>query len=211
MTMSGPQQEPPLLDRSLLNEYEQRLHDQGAPVQDWLNPGASSKEMAAVLAPVGLQLPLEGRALWEWYDGATSAGQGLVFGNGNFFLPLADAVEQYVRERETAKDLAGDEAPPFDDPDFRWPPGWLPFSGDPGHPAVIDCAVSDGDPVPVRCIAWEDQPEEYGLVEARSLGELINYFITAIDCGAWRWNATRELWDTEHELLAPDLRVHPML
>jgi cell wall assembly regulator SMI1 len=211
MTDEGGPQEPPLLDRSLLNEYEQRLHEQGTPVQEWLNSGASSAEMAAALAPVGLQLPLEGRVLWGWHDGATSAGQGLVFGNGKFFLPLADMVEQYGRERETARGLVDDEAPPFDDPDFRWQPGWLPFSGDPGHPAVIDCAVPDGQPTPVRCIDWADQPEEYGLIRARSLGELIHHFIRAIDSGAWRWNATRGRWDTERELLGPDLRVHPLL
>jgi cell wall assembly regulator SMI1 len=201
----------PLLNPDMLTSYEALLRAQGVPVDAWTRDGLTAKEMEKTLAPLGLHLPIEGRVLWAWHDGATREGHGGLFGRGNRFLSLANAVRQYRQSREVAENTVDKNIPPFDDPDFRWNPSWLPFTGDPGHPVAIDCSVAEGDPTPVRCICWSDQPEEYAQIGARSLGEVVILWTKALELGVWRWNAERELWDVDRDLLDPELRDNPLM
>ncbi len=125
------------------------------------------------------------------------------------FLSLADAVEQYRKCRTSAELLVVPNLPPLDDPDYRWNPAWLPVTG-PQLPIVIDCSVAEGEPTPIRFIDWQNV-DGFFKPRAESLGQMVSWWIEAIDCGAWRWNPERNRWDTHNELLPSELSTNPLL
>jgi hypothetical protein len=199
----------PFLDMEMLNTYEERLRAQGLPVDRWLKPGLTDREMDETLEPLGLSLPAEGRVWWRWHGGETSEGRDKVIGPWKSFLSLVESVEVYREFRSMAEGLVVPDLPPLDDPDFRWNPAWLPISG-PQHPCVIDCSVPGGEPTPVRFIDWQNV-DGFFLPRAESFGQMVSWWIDAIDCGAWRWDPARNRWDTHDDLLDRELRANPLM
>lgn len=191
----------------MLNAFEGRLRSQGLRVDEWAKPGLKVDDIEVVLAPLGLRLPVEGRAWWQWCNGTIPQGQERLFGPWKTYLSLSDAVAVYRESRSVAKETA--EAWPQNDPDFLWNPAWLPIKG-PQLPIVIDCSVADGQPTPVRFIDWQNVD---GFLEPRaeSFGQMVSWWIDAIDCGAWCWSPERNQWDTHDELLAWELRTNPLV
>lgn len=171
----------PALDPALLDAYGEQPRVQGVPVDEWRTRGLTSEEMDAALAPLGLRLPIEGRAWWSWHDGARPAGREKLFGPAQNCLSLDAAVAQYRQSRFIAESIAEKELPPLDDPDTAWHPAWFPIKG-PGLPVVIDCSVEEGEPTPVRFIDWQnvdgfDKPKAY------SFGQMISWWIEALESG----------------------------
>jgi cell wall assembly regulator SMI1 len=200
--MTGP---PTVLDSSLLAVLEERLGTQGVLVDEW-EPGLSDDEMSETLAPLGLTMPAEGRALWGWHNGAPGQDMGNQLGPvGPEFLDLAAAVKCHQAYRRVVlKTMGHFESPPLDDPDFSWSPAWLPFIGW-QLPAVLDCSVPNGSPSPVRVIAMED-PIGSSEPVADSLAEVVKRWINALDRGAWEWHLDRSEWSRHLELLDPESR-----
>jgi hypothetical protein len=193
----------------MLHAYEERLGSQGVPVEQWTRPGLGSEEMEETLASLGLSLPIEGRVWWGWHDGATREGQDKVVGPWRSFLSLAEAVKVAQEFRLMAEELVEPDTPPLDDPDFRWNPAWLPIKG-PQLPFVIDCSVADGAPTPIRFIDWQNV-DGFFKPRAESLGQMVSWWIEAIDCGARRWDPERNQWDMHDELLEWELRTNPLV
>jgi hypothetical protein len=201
---------PPLFDTAMLRTYESRLRTQGVPVDEWRKPGLTDDEMSDALAPLGLGLPMEGRVWWGWHNGAPGYGKGkLVAPSGDKFLSLAEAVETYREFRTIVQGLVEPDIPLLADPDYRWNPAWLPIRG-PQLPVVIDCSVPEGQPTPLRFIDLQDV-EGSPKPRAQSLGQMVSWWIEAIDCGAWRWNPASNQWDTHDELLPRELRTNPLV
>jgi hypothetical protein len=196
----------PLLDLAMLYAYEERLRTQGLPVGRWLKPGLTDEEMDEIVAPLGLSLPTEGRVWWGWHDGETVEGRDKVIRPWRSFLSLAESVRVYRELRSMAEELVEPDIPPLDDADYRWNPTWLPITGI-QLPFVIDCSVAEGEPTPIRCIDWQDVD---GFFEPRagSFGQMIIWWMSAIDSGAWRWNPERNQWDIRRELFEPALKAN---
>jgi hypothetical protein len=199
-----------MLDRDLLSTYEERLRAQGVPVDGWTRPGLTTDEMRETLSPLGLRLPIEGSVWWAWRDGGEREGREHVLGPYKDFLSLSEAVKRHQDFRAIAEEQVEPDFPPFDDPDYQWNPAWLPISGDPSHPVVIDCSVAEGMPTPLRVIDWEDI-DGFFKPRAESLGQLVSWYMKAMDAGAWRWSPERRQWDVRRELLDDELRMTPLL
>jgi hypothetical protein len=204
MTASLP---VPLLDVAILNGYEERLRFLGIPLDEWTNPGLKRDEMEEVLAPLDVRLPVEGLVLWGWHNGATRKGREKLFGPGRECLSLGEAIAVYHQLRTIAEQTTG--AWPQNDPDFLWNSAWIPITG-PQHPLVIDCSVAADEPTPIRVIDWQNV-DGFFKPRAESLGQMVSWWIEAIDCGAWRWDPERNQWNTHDELLERELRTNPLV
>jgi cell wall assembly regulator SMI1 len=194
----------------MLKSYEERLRRQGLGVDQWTRLGITTDVMEEILAPLGLRLPIEARVWWEWHDGSTYGGWEKVLGPGNVCLSLEESVKKYQQCRIEAEELVVPDCPPLDDPDFRWNPAWLPVCGDPGHPVVIDCSVAEGEPTPIRFIDWQNV-DGFFKPRAVSFGQMVSWWIRAIDSGAWRWNPERDRWDRHDELRDDEFKNNPLV
>ena len=67
--MSRVDESLPLLTTELLAEYEGSLRDLGVQVEGGFASGLGEAEMAAVLAPLPLELAVEARVWWGWRNG----------------------------------------------------------------------------------------------------------------------------------------------
>jgi cell wall assembly regulator SMI1 len=196
----------PLLNMELLSAFEERLRSQGLPVDEWARPGLKIDEMEELLAPLGLTLPVEVSIWWQWHDGATRPGRERVFGPKEL-LSLGEAVDAYRQLRLIADDTAA--VWPEGDSDYLWDPAWLPIKGL-QLPIVVDCSVPDGQPTPMRFIDWQDL-DGFSEPRAGSFGQMVSWWVEAIDCGAWRWNSERNQWDRHDEALEWRLRTNPLV
>jgi hypothetical protein len=199
----------PLLDAQLLHTYEERLRAQGLPFDEWVRPGLRGDEMDTVLAPLGLRLPSEARTWWGWHDGENPTARNDLLGPSTEFLSLAESVRQYGQSRGIAERTAKQDPPPWDDPDFAWNPAWLPISR-PGHPVVIDCSVAEDDPTPIRYIDWQNV-DSFFLPKAQSLGQMVTWWIEAIDVGAWEWSHKDQRWFSHNDRLEPPLKFNVLV
>ena len=201
---------PPILNNAMLKAYEQRLRALGVPVDEWKRPGLGDEEMREMLAPLGLRLPVEGRLWWGWHDGAPGSDyHKLIAPPGEKFLSLAEAVETYREFRAIVLKHVEPDIPALANPDDRWDPAWLPIRG-PQLPLVIDCSVPEGQPTPLRRIDLQDiegSPRPRG----QSLGEMVSWWMSAIDAGAWRWDRVNAKWEVERELIDEAYRINPLV
>lgn len=199
-----------LLDRDLLDLFERRVRQQGVPVDEWVNPGLAAETIRERLASIDLSLPVEGRVWWEWHDGSDYGGWDKVIGPGSGHLSLSDAIAKYRQKRQAAYKTADPDALPFGDPDYAWKPSWFPICGEPSYPIVIDCSVPEGAPTPIRLIDWQNV-EGFFKLRARSLGEMVGWWIRAIDSGAWQWDAEGRRWTRHDELRDEEFRNNPVV
>ncbi len=185
--------------------YEAALRAQDVPVDEWRKAPIAANDRALVVAELGLSLPVEGDAWWGWHDGAIGDGRRKLFGPHQECLSLRGAVAQFRQSRSTAERIATGSPPPLDNPDTTWNPAWLPIKGE-GHPVVIDCSVEEGEPSPVRFIDWQNVCG-FHTPQAPSLGQMILWWIEALEDGAWRWDASERAWHVDEDRLNPDFRA----
>jgi cell wall assembly regulator SMI1 len=191
--------ESPLLSLTQLERLEALWAEQGAPLVGHLQPGLTDEEIARELAPLGLRLPGEAALWWGWHDGVPS-GQPRDMGGPVFrFLTLADAVQEYHSSRQVAESAARTK----DEADHLWHPTWFPITNT-GYSAVIacDCSVAEGAPTPIRAVQW-GYNEESDVPVAESFGQMVAWWIDAIELGAWRYDTGLGRWEIDPQRL-PD-------
>ncbi len=200
---------PPVLDAGMLTDYEARLKALGVPL-DGLARGVASEEMATTLAPLGLTLPGEARVWWGRHNGSPGDYRSKPYAPpGEKFLSLSEAVETFNEYRGIVMELVEPDVPELANPDDRWHPAWLPIRG-PQLPLVVDCSVSKDAPTPLRFVSMEDS-DGSRRIRARSLGEMVQWWMEAIDAGAWRWDLASAEWVVDRELLPEARRMSPLL
>ncbi len=191
-----------LLDVDLLLELEQRWRSQRAPLLTRLRPGLADAEIDRLSARVDLRLPDEARVWWGWHDGVPVEHFGVAreLGPQLPYLPLAEALELYEHRRSLARTAGplGDQTE-LGDPDYWWDPSWLPIT-ESGNGTVVtcDCSVGPGDPTPVRAIFWGDMSEAR-TPATRSFGQLVEWWIDALDAGAWHYDEAIGRWHYSYE------------
>lgn len=188
-----------LLDRALCEVLEQRWRDQGAEIVHVLRPGLTDVEIDRLTAEVAISLPEEARVWWRWHDGAGEPGgvwqPEVALGPGISFDPLQDAVGRCRMWRMMHEDI---------DPS-GWSPTLLPISGLDDTAILIDCGVAPEDPVPVQGYIAEGGTG--GGPDVLSMGDLVEIWIRAIDCGGWWYDRTTKRWDSDWERLPADLQI----
>ena len=203
-----------LLSEELLAAFEERLARVGAPCVSAFRPGLSEDEMDALTAPLGLRLPEEARQWWGWHDGIPVAElerpiDGQVAPQRHHYA-LSEAVEQYRIGRAEAAYLAkmqppaSDRVPELRNPDYWWAPSWFPLTLSFGW-VVLDCDVGKGEPSPLRLLDFAWLNEEVHVPRAASLGQLVEWWIEAMDTGAHVYDARRGRWDVDPDRLVPGL------
>ena len=83
--MSSSLPTAPQLTVDLLEQLAERWRRQRAPITEALSPGLDEEEMDALIAPLGLSLPVEARVWWGWHDGVAAKhahGAATVVGTG---------------------------------------------------------------------------------------------------------------------------------
>lgn len=200
-----------MLSGGLLNQLEEHWRRQRAPLLEHLRPGLTDSEADSLTAPLGLHLPVEARIWWGWHDGVSAdvlPGYGRTIGGPGFqFLPLKEAVAVYVRWRKLAGELAGDfvgdPRVQLADQDYWWPPSWFPItSASNGDTVACDCSVAEGDPTPIRVIVAEEMGADREPA-VDSFGQMIDWWIEALDLGAWRYDPDAARWNYDYKRLDP--------
>jgi cell wall assembly regulator SMI1 len=180
-----------------LATLEGLLAEQGAPVVRLLRRPASTDELSGVESNLGLSLPAELRTWWEWHDGTDEEREkGQVqrtLGPMFHFEGTARAIESTQACREIAIEVAPE------DPESQWHRSWVSIVnlGD----MACDCAVGAHDPVPVV-----DGNPHYapGRVAARSLGEMVRWWVEALEGGAWVYRQNISGWERNGNLVPPE-------
>jgi cell wall assembly regulator SMI1 len=179
-----------MLTQSQLQRLEMLWAEQSAPIASHLRPGLSVEEMGAIVAPLGFGLPTEAQTWWGWHDGVEESEVGVIGGPHLRFISLKDAVAQYHSSRALAEGAALGPG----EADRIWHPSWFPIS-DTGSGGVVacDCSVAPGSPTPIRMVHWghkEDSDEPV----ADTFGEVVSWWIAAIERGAWWYDAGAGRW-----------------
>jgi hypothetical protein len=85
-----------------LEKFDQWLQQYEPDIYDSLNPGISREQIDKLLDPVGLAIPEEVYALYQWHDGQNGGIAELV--PGFDFLPLWQMVNDYNMSRDVLED-----------------------------------------------------------------------------------------------------------
>lgn len=190
--------DPLILSDELLDQLEDRWRRQGAPVAGHLQPGRPVEEIVATLSTVGLSATEEALTWWSWHDGARQREVVPAMR----FLSVAQAVAETLRTRQTIAAAWADVPDVL--PEDVWDPAWLMWLMGARSHAAIAC---DGSPVsPVYHFRNEEPSIGTHPVGARSIGEVVGWWIEAIDGGALYYASDSPTWRTNFELLPPDRR-----
>lgn len=145
--------------------------------------------MDEITEAMGITLPAEARQWWGWHDGAgslVSRGGPEEIGPGRPFLPLRHAVRVSMDVRDILRKVWRGELGP------DWKHGCVSLDGT-ELPPVIDCGGDFDQPVPARAFPFDDPPA--ATRGTRSIGELVQLWIAAIDIGAWRYSRATQNWE----------------
>jgi cell wall assembly regulator SMI1 len=188
---------PPILDRQLLNRLEREWRAQGAPLVEHLSDGLSDAEIDRLTEPIGLRLPNEPRAWWRWHNGVPRSVPLRVdreMGAPGFVAwPLDEAVAAYQRKRALVKEMFIDDD---EDPDWWWDPAWFPVSLG-GRDATLTCDCSRGGDITPILLVDHRNVEGFRHTRARSLGELVTWWIEALENRGWQYNQETNAWDSD--------------
>ena len=181
-----------------LEHLERLLAKQGAPIVQCLQPPASPKALAAVESYLSLPLPNELKQWWGWHDGTNPDVYGsaaILIGPFFTFMNSQRSITATQERREMAKEIDSDE------PETYWGSTWLAL----GTSGVVSCqcAVESNAPVPVLDVDYHKAAYP-GAVVCHSLGEMVRWWIEALESGAWRYDKAQNYWERTYELIPPE-------
>lgn len=194
------------LTPALLDDYAERLRALGAPAVERLAPGLSDAEMDATTARLDLRLPPEARVWWAWRNGilpggATTPAERRITASANECLSLSEA----VLESERTQRIAEQTERPLG---RLWWPSLLPLLSTPhGSLIAIDCAMPHETASTVYYLEWEGGI----LPKAQSLGEMVGWWIEAVESGAYGFDQAQARWIFDWDRLTADQRASQLV
>jgi cell wall assembly regulator SMI1 len=198
--------EPPTLTHALLDALLQRWRACGAPIAERLRPGLTRAEIRAMTEPLSLTLPEEALRWWEWHDGTFAAQFSVERALGAFgglvHLTLAEAIELYGKRMRPQEEWERDT---FEEDLVLWDRTWLPIATeDTGRVIVCSCGDPSGVLSPVHALEWGEAASEVADRGTRSFGELVTWWIEALDSGGWHYDAGTRTWTQRADRIDPD-------
>jgi hypothetical protein len=176
----------PSLLGSLLDEFFDEIASNGAPVDRCVVPGLSREEIRGRVEQLGFSAPEE---VLVWF-GRHNGYRPISGERGNLPLPhdilsLDAAIDHY-------------RSGPIGVETWEWGKGWLKVVS-PVHGYALDCNVArPDDPLVVRVVGDGIGPNSVDDVgEIVSLCTLVAWWIDSVRCGAYRWDAGREMWEID--------------
>jgi hypothetical protein len=189
------------LSPKLLEHLEWLLVGQRAPIVQRFQPPASPEALMAVEAHLGRPLPLELQEWWGWHNGTDVKGHERAVRCliGPSFIPLRtdEAVATTKGCRADAEEIVPN------DPDSSWGSTWLAIGS---HGKVACETALDVDaPVPILDVDYHhvDVP---GTVAAKSFGEMVRWWIEALESGAWIYEPEHDWWERREECIPSERR-----
>jgi len=198
-TEFGPTVTPnsPAVLRQLLDEFEDIVRAQGAPVDGHLAPGISRETLTEQLGSVGLAPPEELVTWFAWHNGLrpTFGGKLRVDCLPPFITPSAldTAIERYYTDADA------------DHEDGRWDaaPGWLMLDNTVNRLAV-HCGGDPNSPPLIRAVDMENPLwAEHSSQQAISLCTAVSHWIRALELGVYVWNMNDRAWDYTYSRIPP--------
>lgn len=193
----------PLLTVDLLEELSVRWMLQRAPIVEYLRPGLADATMDELCAPLGLVVPAAARVWWGWHDGAEIDGRRQateMVGTGWRYAPLSLALDRTRSQRHITRATGAQTL----DPDELWPSEWLVLSEGP-HAGLIavDGRASNDAATPVYSLDHGEKLSDARQPRARTLGEMVSWWIEGMDDGAVNFDAASGRWNYLYERLDP--------
>jgi hypothetical protein len=193
---------PEPLTETQLDQLAERWAAQGAPVAERLRPGIRDSELDDITAAIGLIVPGEARTWWGWRDGAELIPvdrqspprllrQHEMNGARWSILSLDEAVAEAVARRNLAMEVDPQE------PEDLWNWDLLPLAvGIGGDVMAVDASERLQ---PTTRVCWTDPEEGAGHPTDAdpTLGQLVTWWIEAIDNGGYSYDNTDEIWRTD--------------
>lgn len=183
----------------LLDHWEGRLRELGAPCVEHLRPGLSRREVDNLCDAAGVHLPDDAAFMWMWHDGDRERYEddwrrpSLV--PWKSFLSLGSALERSAQLRRITDSSRPLEERPEDELYFRVSFVILDEAED---PVYLDCSQPEG-PTPTGIFLTHDTYRTPRV----SLADRIRYRIDALTRGLWRLDPDGE-WVVD-ETRAPDI------
>jgi hypothetical protein len=157
--------------------------------------------MAAVVAPLQLELSAEARVWWGWRNGFVPGAPpyGGLIAPGCYLVSLERAVTGHAENRA----LAEEREPSH--PDHWWDSLWVPILS-PANGTTIgcDCSVAEGEPSPLHVVWWKNPDDDAPRRTAGSVGQMLVWWLEAIDSGLWGYDRDARRWTRDWEAVPPE-------
>jgi cell wall assembly regulator SMI1 len=189
-----------MLTEQLLDRLSATWRAHGAPIEDGLAAGRTVESFTSDDGTLHVDLPDELQMWWAWHDGRIQQeGRDI---RASYMGPLlrpytsTRAREWWQRMMVEATDAAADgpEGTPLADPRHWWREAWVPLFNDGTGDLVADCEIGPAGVTPIRRIEWglDDDPPPPPATD--SLGQLVEWWIEAIELAIWAWDNDRGMW-----------------
>lgn len=193
-----------MLDQQLLDRLTATWRSHGAPIEDALAPGRTVEAFTSDDGDLHVDLPEELRTWWGWHDGGIEEDGRPVrpYMMGPVLTPLSStrSRKSWQRMLVEAAEAATDEPEGTEaaSRDYWWQEAWVPLFSDGAGDIVADCKLDSAGATPIRRIEWgyDDGPSPPA---TDSLGQLIEWWIEAIDNGLWTFDRDRGVWLPSHD------------
>ena len=198
-TEFGPSVTPnsPAVLRQLLDEFEDIVRAQGAPIDGHLAPGLSREVIAEKLDTIGMRPPDELVTWFAWHNGLQQPPGGRLRADclPPCLIPstLDSALERYYTDADA------------DHEEGRWDvaPGWLMLDHTMDGLA-IHCGDDPTRAPLVRAVNMENPLwAEHSSQQVVSLCTAVSYWIRSLELGVHRWNREAQQWDYDYWRITP--------
>lgn len=170
-----------------------RAHD--VPVEERLAPGSHVTSFNSDDGKRHVELPTELRTWFAWHDGHIE-GTGKLWSTGPLFEQMSAKVSRDWWQHSIAMGVRaavdGPVGTPLADPDYWWREGWVPLASDGSGYIVAACDLGGPDVAPILRIEWGDHVD--AVPRADSFGQLVEWWIEAIESGMWTYDRDRDAW-----------------
>jgi cell wall assembly regulator SMI1 len=181
-----------MLSEQLLDRLSATWRAHGAPIEDALAPGRAVESFTSDDGAFHADIPDEVRTWWAWHDGDVEGLSVFASQMGPNLQPMSSTWSRewwQTMMSEAATMATSTET----DPSFWWQETWVPLlSNSAGGYLVADCGLGPADVTPVRLVDWHH--EERLPPATDSLGQLVEWWIEAIELGIWTWDQDRSMW-----------------
>jgi hypothetical protein len=186
-----------MLTERLLDRLAVTWRAHGVPGEEALAPGRRVTSFTSDDGSLHVELSAELQKWWAWHDGRVEDWQGpWPIGPGLRPMSSTQSREWWQRSMTMAKDAAAD-APagtPNAEPDYWWRSSWVPLLSDGSGYLVGDCALGGPDVAPIRRIEWGPDLEEVARPRTDSFGQLLEWWIEALELGLWSFDQDAQRW-----------------